>query len=88
MKDTKKNQLEKHARTRSAIELVEGALARFNQNLSDDRKIRLFTMNHAALKKLADDLTSTETGMKAISVIVAAIAASDEERRQDADRSV
>ena len=80
--DTKKQHLER-ARQRSNIESIEMSLERFNSNLSDARKVRLFSMNHASLKKLAIDVGSTQTRIKAISLIVAAIVASEEERERD-----
>ena len=70
------------AKSGSIIESIGMSLERFNGSLSDDRKIKLFAMNHTALKKLATDIEKTQTGIKAISLIVAAITASEQERRR------
>ena len=64
------------AKNGSIIESIGMSLERFNRHLSDDRKVRLFAMNHADLRKLDIDLRKTETGLKAISLIVNAIATS------------
>ena len=61
----------------SLIESIGVSLERFNGSLSDERKIKLYSMNQSALKKLATDVGKTQTGIKAISLIVAAIASSD-----------
>ena|GEM_PF-4611615 len=64
----------------SIIESIGVSLERFNGSLSDERKIKLFSMNRVALKKLATDIGGTKTGIKAISLIVAAIAASERDQ--------
>jgi len=69
------------ARRRSTIEMIEVSMGRFSGNLSDDRKVRLFKMDHMVLKKLAKEVAVTKTGIKATSLIVAAIADSEKDRR-------
>jgi len=79
--DEQRNNAER-ARRGSIIESIVVSLERFNGNLSDERKVRLFSMETTDLKKLATDIGSTKSGQSAISLIVASIAASQQEQRR------
>ncbi len=83
MKDEKPKPKVERAVQGSLIEAISMSLERFNGNLSDERKVRLFAMNHAELRALAASVESSRTGMKAISLIVAAITASEQDRKQN-----
>jgi len=72
-----------HAKMWSTIDDIVLSLDRFNEKLSDDRKIRLFTMSREDLTKLARDVDDAPARMKAISLIVAAITATEQKREEE-----
>ena len=71
------------AKKGSIIDSIGVSLERFKGSLSDDRKVKLFAMSPTRLKKLATDISNARTSQSAISLIVAAIAASQDEKRRE-----
>ena len=74
------------AKVATIIDSIVLSLERFNEKLSDDRKIRMFKMNCTELKKLTLALKGTRAGMKAVALIVAAITASEQQQKRDEDK--